>query len=271
MFNFIRTAFTTTVRGVYHSLPERPRTFIARIALPSSRRPVTVELGLLSGLRLDISPRQERSYIFGTHEPEVQDALPKLVQHGMTVIDIGANIGIFALGLGKLVGSGGRVTAFEPNASSIDRLRRNVELNQFSWVTVETAAVSDHDGVAQFSNALSDTQGRFVDLPHLPADAKSVSVPCCTIDTYLSKTGLKSQFIMMDVEHAEGRVLEGMKNTLRTLHPILLVEMHGREAIQEAWETLRQANYSVELLPSWQSINDSSEIPELSHCVCRPK
>jgi FkbM family methyltransferase len=271
VFNLIRTAFTATLRNAYHSLPAGPRTFIAKVALPSSRRPVTVELGLLAGLRLDISPRDERSYIFGTHEPEVQEALPKLVQRGMTVLDIGANIGIFALGMAKLVGPEGRVIAFEPNAASIGRLRRNVELNSLSQVTVETCAVSDYDGTAQFSNALSDTQGRFVDLPHLPADAKSVSVPCCTIDTYLSRTGLKPQFIMMDVEHAEGRVLKGMRNTLHSLRSTLLIEMHGREAIQEAWETLEEINYSIQLLPSMQPINNSSDISELSHCLCRPK
>ena len=271
MFNLIRTAITTTVRGVYHSLPAGPRTFIAKVALPSSRRPVSVELGLLSGLRLDISPRDERAYIFGTHEPEVQEVLPKLVQRGMTVLDIGANIGIFALGMAKLVGPEGKVIAFEPNVASIARLRRNVELNSLNQVTVETSAVSDYDGTAQFSNALSDTQGRFADLPHLPAHAKSVSVPCCTIDTYLSRTGLKPQFIMMDVEHAEGRVLKGMKNTLHSLRPTLLIEMHGREAIREAWESLEEAKYSVQLLPSSQLIHNSSDIPELSHCLCRPQ
>ena len=271
MFNLIRTAITTTVRGVYHSLPAGPRTFIAKMALPSSRRPVTVELGLLAGLRLDISPRDERAYIFGTHEPEVQEALPRLVQRGMTVLDIGANIGIFAMGMAKLVGPEGKVVAFEPNAASIGRLRRNVELNSLNQVWVETSAVSDYDGTAQFSNALSDTQGRFVDLPHLPAEAKSVSVPCCTIDTYLGKTGLRPQFIMMDVEHAEGRVLKGMRNTLQSLHPTLLIEMHGREAIQEAWETLEQSKYTVQLLPSLQPVNNSSDIPELTHCLCRPQ
>jgi FkbM family methyltransferase len=189
----------------------------------------------------------------------------------MTVLDIGANIGIFALGLSKLVGPEGRVIALEPNAASIARLRRNVKLNGLNHVTVETFAVSDYDGSAEFSNALSDTQGRFVDLPHLPAGAKSVSVPCCTVDTYLSKTGLKPQFIMMDVEHAEGRVLKGMRNALTTLRPTLLVEMHGREAIQEAWAALQGANYGVALLPSWKAVDDSSKIPELSHCVCQPR
>ncbi len=229
-----------------------------------------VELGLLTGLMLDISPRQERSYIFGTYEPEVQAALPGLVQPGMTVLDIGANIGFFAIGMARLTGAEGRVIAFEPNAASMERLRQNIELNRMVQVTVEKYAVSDYDGTAEFSNALSDTQGRFVDLPYLPANAKTVSVPCCTVDAYLAKTGLVPQFIMMDVEHAEGRVLKGMRKTMGSVRPILLIEMHGREAIREAWDELRASNYSIQVLPDRCAPNSSSDIPELSHCVCYP-
>lgn len=271
MFAEIRGKLAEGVRALYGSLPQNLRVSLSRALLPETRRPVRIELGLLKDLQMDISPRGERSYLFGTHEPEVQDALPSLVQKSMTVLDIGANIGFFALGLARLVGEEGRVIAFEPNAPSLLRLERNLELNHFKHVTIERFAVSEYDGVAHFSNALSDTQGRFADLPHLPPGARTVSVPCCTIDTYIANNQLAPKFILMDVEHAEGRVLKGMKNTLAAFRPILLVEMHGRTAIEEAWEQLQLANYTASLLPSWKSMAMSSEIPELSHCVCRPK
>ncbi len=270
MLNQLKSGLLRVARGAYHALPQGLRVSVAGVVLPQSPRPTTVQMGLLSGMRLDVSPRRERSYIFGTHEPGVQEVLPSLVRHGTTVLDIGANIGFFALGLGRLVGSQGKVVAFEPNAPSVARLRRNVELNQATQVVVEECAVSDYDGEAQFSNALSDTQGRFADLPYLPSNARMVTVPCCKVDSYLQRTRLKPAFIMMDVEHAEGRVLKGMQETMSSLRPTLLIEMHGRAAIGEAWEQLRRAGYRVQLLPGMAEVADGLHIPELSHCVCTP-
>lgn len=270
MLTQLKSALLSVGRGAYHVLPQKLRVSVAGAILPQTPRPTTIQMGLLAAMKLEVSPRQERSYIFGTHEPEVQEALPRLVRPGMTVLDIGANIGYFALGLWKLVGNEGRVVAFEPNGPSLTRLRRNIELNNAGEVSVEGCAVSDYDGEAQFSNALSDTQGRFADLPYLPSNARVVTVPCCTIDSYVVRTGLKPAFIMMDVEHAEGRVLKGMRETLSKLKPTLLVEMHGTTAIEEAWEELRRANYRVQLLPGMTGIESSSQIPELSHCVCTP-
>ncbi len=270
MLSQLKSGLLTVARCAYHALPEQFRVSVTSAILPESHRATTIQMGLLAGMKLEVSPRWERSYIFGTHEPEVQQALLRLVRLGMTVMDIGANIGYFALGLGKLVGSQGRVVAFEPNGPSAVRLRRNIELNDAGQVSVEECAVSDYEGEAQFSNALSDTQGRFADLPYLPSNARVVSVPCCKIDNYLQRTGLHPEFIMMDVEHAEGRVLKGMQEALSSLKPTLLIEMHGPAAIDEAWEQLCRANYRVHLLPDMTVIETISQIPALSHCVCMP-
>src|SRR5437762_11316141 len=51
----------------------------------------------------------------GCWEPGVTRALHSLVRQGMTVVEIGANIGYFATLLGRLVGRQGCVRAFEAN------------------------------------------------------------------------------------------------------------------------------------------------------------
>jgi len=56
----------------------------------------------------------QRSFIYGSWEPEVQQAFGGLVREGRRALDIGAHIGYYTLLLSKLVGNSGKVIAFEP-------------------------------------------------------------------------------------------------------------------------------------------------------------
>ena len=65
----------------------------------------------------------------GAFEKRTVAAYSRLVRPGMTVIDIGANIGAHTLPLAKLVGPTGRVIAVEPTIWAVERLRANLDLN----------------------------------------------------------------------------------------------------------------------------------------------
>jgi Met-10+ like-protein len=151
----IRSSVLSVAKYTYQLLPSRIRPFITKLVFPIEREVKTVELGLLIGMKMEVSPRTERAYLYGSYEPEVQAALRRLVHSGMVVFDLGANAGYFALGLCRLVGKGGKVVAFEPNAPSVEQLRRNIDLNSLvSRVAVEALAVSDYDGTAEFSTSV---------------------------------------------------------------------------------------------------------------------
>ena len=70
------------------------------------------------------------------------------VTRGMTVVDVGAHTGYYALLFAKRVGRAGRVIAFEPEAVGLDYLRRNVALNEHENVTIVPLALSDWSGSA---------------------------------------------------------------------------------------------------------------------------
>lgn len=53
--------------------------------------------------------------------------LRQLIQPGMTVVDVGANIGIYTRFFSGLAGVSGRVHAFEPAPSNFERLQENAE------------------------------------------------------------------------------------------------------------------------------------------------
>lgn len=84
----------------------------------------------------------------GYWEMWVTEAMMRHVRPGMTVLDIGANLGYFTMLLADLVGPTGRVLAFEPNPEMAGRARRSVGLNGFApTTTVHEMALGASDGV----------------------------------------------------------------------------------------------------------------------------
>ena len=65
------------------------------------------------------------------------------LKSGMTVIDVGANIGLYSILAAKQIGPGGSVWAFEPSKESASRLDRNLTLNHCTNVRVYRVALAD--------------------------------------------------------------------------------------------------------------------------------
>lgn len=56
-------------------------------------------------------------------------ALEKIVRPGMTVLDVGGNLGLYTVLLSRLVGPAGRVITFEPDPDLFALLQRNCAAN----------------------------------------------------------------------------------------------------------------------------------------------
>ncbi len=95
-------------RGLYRF---RPLAGLLRGALnraaPQGFTPVVVAAGGLQGLSLSLDLQEEKDYWLGTYEPDLQAAVAELVQPGMLVYDVGANIGYISLLLARRVGESG--------------------------------------------------------------------------------------------------------------------------------------------------------------------
>ena len=234
-------------------LPEPLRSFyywisgdktLASIFIPNKYEEVEIQTGICKGKKLRLNLRNERGYFMGTHEWDTQKMLLKLLTKGATAYNIGAHIGFYAVGLSQLVGPAGKVIAFEPNPEVYQRLRENISINKLLNVTAYECAVGDFDGMANFSISLSDTQGRFSHLPYVK-DGPVIQTPCKRIDTFIKEGGPVPNFMVIDVEHAEGSVFRGMMDTLNHHKPIVLVELHGAEAINESWDIFNMCDYKL--------------------------
>lgn len=182
-------------------------------------------------------------------EPELH-YLEMFVRPGQTVIDIGANIGLYTLKAASLAGPAGRVIAVEPGEDASRQLRANLALNDFPQVTVVQLALSDHAGEATLHHIpLGDDPQAYSLLPDSSAQTGE-AVTIDTLDALVARLGLDAlHLVKMDVEGAEPLVIAGGRETLLRFHPVVIFEVNTRllaEAAGQrnaAWQALKDLGY----------------------------
>ena len=205
------------------------------VRLPLSMVPnntvVPIVSGINKGLKWITGTGPSRACWLGSYEADHLTALPKLIQPGMTVYDIGANAGFYTLALSRLVGPGGRVIAFEPEATNVHFLRRHVKLNKMENVTIVQAAVVAGSGMVPFEG--SAAQGSI-------SQQGSYLVPSISLDEF---NGPPPSFIKMDIEGAEVLALRGAERVLKQTHPSLFLATHSEELKRESKSILASMGY----------------------------
>jgi len=194
-----------------------------------------------------------RAFVHGTWEPEVVKAVTGVVHDGFVAIDVGAHLGYYALILSRIVGPNGRVIAFEPIPSNFRILSENIELNRCKNVQAVNKAVSDRSGRCEGAPHAESNSGSFSLVKN--DGAESITVDAVSLDDFLKNWGRPIDFIEIDVEGAEGMVLDGARKTIELYHPILLVEVHHFGARLESSQVPRQLmelDYELNWLLKWE-------------------
>lgn len=182
------------------------------------------------------------------HEPVTTRLLLDSVHEGMTIIDVGSNIGYFALLEARVVGPKGRVIAIEPAPENAQLLARNLEANGYRDVAIRRAAVSNEDGHARLYRAERSNWHSLV-ASHFHED-DWFDVETHKLDTVIAECGLASvDLVRMDIEGYETVAVQGMLHTIDHYKPDLLVELHphltGAEAMVGMLQLLQTAGYKV--------------------------
>ena len=240
-------------------------------AAPEGRAVVVVATGIAAGVRLRLDLRTEKYYWLGTHEVAVQQALARATKPGMTVYDVGAHLGFFALGLARLVGAGGRVVAFDPLPENIRALRENLALNpnRTSNVQVVQAAVANVSGQLRLYGGSDPSRARLA--PPTASSEDSQEVASLMLDEFVFLRGAPApQLVKLDVEGAEGMTLQGSRRLLREIKPVWILEMHGAAAAQAVWEELRRADYKLLSLNRAREFQAPEEFTR-SHLLAVPR
>lgn len=200
---------------------------------------LTVRDGVNKGAKW-IAGSSLHSCWLGTYEADKQNLVARLVEHGMTVWDVGANAGFYTLAFSRLVGEGGRVYAFEPLAENADNILKHLELNNLTNTVLVQAALSGEDGLARFEPGPQNAEGRIV------RNATPYLVPCFTIVSFLQHhPQAHPDLIKIDVEGAEADLLEASQEYLRESSPILILALHGQDVSRRCCHLLQELSYSL--------------------------
>jgi FkbM family methyltransferase len=182
--------------------------------LPGPRERIAVSHG--ARYRLDLEDQLQRAIFLGCYESAALRRVLRLIPERGTCIDVGANVGFYALPLALRVGPGGTVHAFEADPRNAERLRANTELSGLSGVLrVHDAAVTSREGrVTLFrSDAAHSGWGSLTEFKDIAADRAEVEA--VTLDSFLAREGITHvDFLKVDVEAGEFELLEGARSAL---------------------------------------------------------
>lgn len=176
----------------------------------------------------------------GFNEYRKRRTFSEAVKPGDVVWDVGANVGSYTILASVLVGPNGHVAAFEPLPTNVAFLRRHVEINDLSNVSVHEAAIFDRSGVVRFRVEPDRVLGR-VDREGGTLDVRALTLD----DVVMSGIAPPPDAIKIDVEGGEVEVLEGGSRVLSEQRPDLFLSIHGGREGRRSVELLNDLGYDV--------------------------
>lgn len=186
---------------------------------------VNYEVDLSEGIELSL-------YLFGDFQKHVTKNSFLTIKDDFTIIDIGANVGLMTLQFAKLVPKG-KVYSFEPTFYALERLKKNLSLNEdiAKNVTVINSFVSETsnaspDIVAFSSWKVNGERGTNDHPVHLGTPKSTEGVPAISLDDFTEANAIaKIDFIKIDTDGHEYEVFKGAKKAIAKYKPKIIFEI----------------------------------------------
>ena len=206
-----------SVRAGRRILGRSNRTIVERAGL-------TFELDLSQGIDFSI-------FLLGGFELSTRRALERCIRPGMTVLDVGANVGAHTLSMARMVGATGKVLAFEPTGYCYKKLRRNIELNPllensiecFQYFLTTDPALGKPDAIY---SSWPLTGGVDLHEKHFGQKMDASEAMAASLDSVLAGAQIgKVDVVKMDVDGFECDVLGGAAVMMERDRPVFVMEL----------------------------------------------
>lgn len=196
------------------------------------------------------------------YEGETLTVFEALARRGGTVVDVGANTGVYLL-TACAASPDVNVVAFEPVPRLMASLRRNVALN--GWddrCRLLDLALSDTTGTADFVLPTIDvpTSAHLAAAAYRSHEGAVVTVQSARLDDVLVDEDVR--LVKIDVEGAEDRVLAGMQRLLARCRPNIIVECLPEGPYREVQRILAEHGYRFLHLQRSGPVPTASIVPD---------
>jgi len=148
-------------------------------------------------------------FLFRNREQFETEIVKSIVEKGMNILDLGANIGYYTLLLSNLVGSSGKVYAVEPLPQNYEKLENHLLLNDIKNVEAFNIAISSETGHINFFVGAEHNLGSLVNIETQKQTGKQIRVKTFSLADFLVNKS-KIDLIRMDIERGELKVFYNM-------------------------------------------------------------
>lgn len=182
------------------------------------------------------------------------------IQRGMNIVDIGGNVGFYAILFSKLTGESGKVHVFEPDVTNFTHLKSNIRGLR--------NVVTNNCAVGETSETIRLYRSRDLNVDHQTYDSEEnrpyTEVKCVSLDDYF-RNGETVDFIKLDIQGFDYFAVKGMTETIRRSKKVKIFGEFWPYGLQKAGVNpreylglLRESGFKIEM-PQTLNKNDYME------------
>jgi FkbM family methyltransferase len=219
------SGFIRAIKKYYQEYPPLRYHFYYWLKSSLSRSKIIIKEVQGSKMYLDLNDYglSKHLYFYSIREPECTRIMKQYIKTGMIIVDLGANIGYYALLEAAIMKDKGKIYAIEPFPPNYNLLKKNIELNSYENIIESyNIAISNKSGkdkmyMSKEHNLCNMMQSNSTDF---------IEVQTSTLDDFLVDKQ-PPDLIRMDIEGFEYYVIDGMEKTLQNSKScIMFIEIH---------------------------------------------
>ena len=211
--------------------------------------------------------------IYESHEPLTTHLMINELKEDMVCIDLGSNIGYYAVIESNIIGESGKIFAIEPSPINFPILKLNLENQKKNNFVAYNIGIGDKNEEMEFIISAKSNWSRIrMNNEKINSEDKVIKIPVKTLNSFVNENDIKKiDILRMDVEGFEYNIIVGANNVLEKYKPKIFVEIHkmylGKEKTCKIFNDLKNKGYEIKYYipriydsPIIGKLNDIKEI-----------